>query len=167
MRLQSAPRERNLLRGAANMMKWLKNPHFYPDGLPAVGLLFLRIFTGYAMAQHGLSKIQNPFGWMGDAPVPGFLQALAAASEFFGGIALIFGVLTPLACLGIMSTMFVAIMSIIMRGAPMVSAKPGDPSWEIAGLFFFIALTLFMTGPGVLSVDHFLFGRKKTPAATT
>ncbi|MBW3637216.1 MAG: DoxX family protein [Armatimonadetes bacterium] len=148
-------------------MKWLRNPDFYPNGLPAVGLLFLRIFTGYAMAQHGLGKIQNPFGWMGDAPVPGFLQALAAASEFFGGIALIFGVLTPLACLGIMSTMFVAIMSMMMRGAPMVAPKPSAPSWEMAGLFFFITLALFMTGPGRLSVDYFLFGRKRATETAT
>ena len=143
-------------------MNRLRNSSFYPDGLPAVGLLFLRIFAGYAMAQHGLGKIQSPFSWMGpDAPAPGILQALAAASEFFGGIALIFGVLTPLACFGIMSTMFVAILSHMGRpGAAMVG---GDNSWELAGLHFTVALTLFLTGPGVLSFDYFVFGRRREP----
>ena len=63
------------------------------------------------MTMHGWSKIQNPFGWMQGAPVPGFLQALAALSEFGGGLALIVGLLTPFACLGIMSTMFVACLT--------------------------------------------------------
>ncbi|PQV63209.1 putative oxidoreductase [Abditibacterium utsteinense] len=143
-------------------MKRLRELQFYPDGFPAVGLLFLRIFAGYTLAQHGLGKIQNPFGWM-DAfhpGVPGIFQALAAASEFFGGIALIFGVLTPLACLGIMGTMVVATMSNIGQGQSMIAQGPG-PSWELSGLYFVIALTLFLTGPGLLSFDYFVFGRKK------
>ena len=140
-------------------MNWLKNPKFYPDGFPAVGLLFLRVVAGYAMAQHGLDKIEKPFNWMGpDAGVPAILQALAALSEFGGGLALMFGVLTPLACLAIMSTMFVAAMSQITEGVPFVDRQR---SWELAGLHFVISLALFLTGPGRLSVDYFVFGRKK------
>lgn len=146
-------------------MNWLRNSRFYPDGFPAVGLLFLRIFAGYALAQHGLDKIATPFNWMGpQSEVPGILQALAAVSEFGGGIALIFGILTPLACLGIMSTMFVAAMSHILRGDPMVGR---GGAWESAGLYFTIALTLFLTGPGVLSFDYFVFGRRKTVETAT
>ncbi|HEX9995604.1 MAG TPA: DoxX family protein [Abditibacterium sp.] len=143
-------------------MNWLRNPKFYPDGLPGVGLLFLRIFAGYAMAQHGLPKISNPFNWMGpDAGVPSILQALAAISEFGGGLALMFGAFTPLACLGIMSTMFVAALSHIMRGDPFIGR---NGSWELAGIYFIIALTLLLTGPGRLSFDYFVFGRKKEAA---
>ncbi|HEX8463183.1 MAG TPA: DoxX family protein [Abditibacterium sp.] len=147
-------------------MNRLRNLSFYPDGLPAVGLLFLRIFAGYALAQHGFEKISNPLHWMDrmQPGVPGFLQALAAISEFFGGLALIFGAFTPLACFGIMCTMFVAALSHIMRGAPMVAR--GD-SWESPGLYFVIALMFFLTGPGLLSFDYFVFGRKRAaiPAA--
>ena len=40
-----------------------------------------------------------------DAPVPGALQFLAFLSEFGGGIALLLGLLTPVAALGVLSTM--------------------------------------------------------------
>lgn len=143
-------------------MKRLRELQFYPVGFPAVGLLFLRIFAGYAMALHGSGKIQNPLGWMdgrGPSGVPGIFQALAAVSEFFGGIALIFGALFPLACFGIMCTMFVATMSNIGKGEALLSAQ-GDSS-ESSALYFVIALALFLIGPGVLSFDYFVFGRKK------
>lgn len=142
-------------------MNTLRNSRLYLDGLPAVGLLFLRVFVGYAMASHGLDKIANPFGWMGPTGPPAILQALAAVSEFFGGIALIFGIFTPLACLGIMSTMFVAALSHANKGDALV-AGPG----ELAVLHFLAGLTIFLTGPGVLSFDYFVFGRKK-PVATS
>lgn len=155
-------------RPAITIMFWISNPRFYTDGTPAVGLLFLRIIAGSAMCLHGVSKIQSPFGWMGpDATVPSFLQALAALSEFGGGLALIFGFLTPLACLGIMSTMFVAALVHLTNDAtPTYFVKPGDApktadSYESAALFFSIALAVFLTGPGVLSLDRLLFGRKR------
>src|SRR5262245_3700726 len=70
----------------------------FVGGRAAWGLLVVRVVFGLGIAQHGWSKIQHPFNWMGpDAPVPAFLQFLAALSEFGGGIALIFGLLTPLA----------------------------------------------------------------------
>ncbi|RYG66391.1 DoxX family protein [bacterium] len=150
-------------------MFWISNPRFYPDGTPAVGLLFLRICAGSALALHGVGKIKEPFNWMGpDAGVPGILQALAALSEFGGGLALLLGFLTPLACLGIMSTMFVAALAHLTNDAtPTYFVKPGDApktadSYESAALYFTIALAFFLTGPGVLSIDRFLFGRKKS-----
>jgi putative oxidoreductase len=78
-------------------------------GRAASGLLVLRVLAGIGLMMHGSSKIQAPFNWMGPgAPVPGIFQFLAAFSEFFGGLALIVGLLTPLAALGIMATMLVA-----------------------------------------------------------
>jgi putative oxidoreductase len=150
-------------------MFWLSNPRFYPDGTPAVGLLFLRLCAGSAMALHGLSKIKSPFNWMGaDATVPGILQALAALSEFGGGLALVFGLLTPLACLGIMSTMVVAILAHLTNEAtPTYFVKPSDApktadAYESAAIYFSVALALFLTGPGRVSLDALLFGRKKS-----
>ena len=137
---------------------------FWPqflEGSPAVGLLFLRLFVGYAMMMHGWSKIQKPFGWMGEgAPVPSILQALAALSEFGGGLALIVGFLTPLASLGIMSTMFVACLSYIKKGAPLIG-QGGAPSYELPALFFVTTLCLLLAGPGKLSLDALLFNKKK------
>lgn len=140
----------------------------YAGGPAAVGLLFLRLFAGSAMMLHGLPKIQNPFGWMGpNAPVPGILQALAALSEFGGGIALMLGLLTPLACLGIMSTMFVAMLTHLTNDAtPTYFVKPrGAPAssdaYESALGYFSMALALLFTGPGRVSLDAIIFGKKR------
>jgi putative oxidoreductase len=124
-----------------------------------VALLMLRVVAGLAFMLHGWGKIQNPFGWMGpDAWAPGVFQALAALSEFGGGLALVFGLLTPLASLGIASTMAVAFyFHAIMRADPFV-AKGGGSSYELAVVYFCIAFLLIAMGPGRLSLDRAFFG---------
>ncbi len=97
-----------------------------PDhpGYADATLLLLRGVAGLAMILHGWNKIQNPFGWMGeDAFAPGIFQALAAFSEFGGGIAWMIGLVTPLASLGILSTMAVAAYAHgVMLGDPFVGS---------------------------------------------
>jgi len=124
-------------------------------------LLLIRVVAGVAFMLHGWGKIQNPFGWMGpDAFAPGVFQALAAVSEFGGGLAWVLGLLTPLASAGIASTMAVAFyMHAIMRGDPFV-ASGGGSSYELAAVYFCIAVLLIAMGPGRLSVDRGLFGRR-------
>jgi putative oxidoreductase len=124
-----------------------------------LALLILRVVAGLAFMLHGWGKIQNPFGWMGpDAFAPGIFQALAALSEFGGGLAWILGLLTPLASLGIASTMAVAFwFHAIVRGDPFVSMT-GGPSFELAAVYFCIAVLLIAIGPGRASLDCRLFG---------
>jgi len=124
-----------------------------------LALLFLRVVAGVAFMLHGWGKIQNPFAWMGpDGFAPGILQALAAVSEFGGGLAWILGLLTPLASLGIASTMAVAFsFHAVVRGDPFVSMT-GGPSFELAAVYFCIALLLIAAGPGRVSLDRSLFG---------
>lgn len=124
-----------------------------------LALLLIRVAAGLAFMLHGWGKIQNPFSWMGpDAFAPGVFQALAALSEFGGGLAWILGLLTPLASLGIACTMGVAFsLHAIVRGDPFVSMT-GGPSSELAAVFFCIALLLIAIGPGRLSLDRRLFG---------
>ena len=127
------------------------------------------------MASHGLQKIQSAggfAGWMGPQGPPPFLQALATAGEFFGGLGILFGVLTPLACLGAMSVMFVAVFSnLTNENSPTYFVKPqgasGD-SFESALGYFVMALAIFLTGPGLLSVDAALtYMTNKRGAATS
>lgn len=124
-------------------------------------LLLLRLVVGSAFLLHGWGKIQNPFTWMGPqafAPAP--LQALAALSEFGGGLALILGLFTPLAAFGIACTMAVAFsMHTFMRGDPFVNLK-GGPSSEPAAIYFVLAVLLIALGPGRLSLDAQLFGSR-------
>jgi putative oxidoreductase len=123
-------------------------------------LLALRLVFGGALVLHGLQKINNPFGWMGpQAPVPGILQFLAFLSEFGGGLALLFGLLTPLAALGVLATMAVA--TLMAHGAHPWVGSPGTPSKESAVGYLAVALTILLAGPGRLSVDALLFGRKR------
>jgi len=113
---------------------------------------------GAAFMFHGWMKIQHPTTWMGpNATVPSALQAAAAVSEFCGGAALIPGLLTRLAALGLAITMAVAAgMVHIPAGDPFVG-KPGEHSWELAAIYFACSLLLLLAGPGLFSLDALLF----------
>jgi putative oxidoreductase len=141
---------------------------FYSDDFgirSSLGLLVLRVVVGAALMFHGWPKIQNPMGWMGaEAPVPGFLQACAAVAEFVGGGALIVGLLTRLFAFMLVINMAVAAgMVHISQGDPFVG-KPGERSWELAAVYFACALLLLLAGPGRLSLDALIFGRRSEAA---
>lgn len=122
-----------------------------------VVLLIVRLITGYAFILHGYDKILNPFGWMQGSSIPGIFQALAALAEFGGGIALILGVVSRLASLGLLFTMIVAVyVHAIMFEHPFVSKGAG--SYEPATTYFLINLFLTIMGPGRFSIDRKLFG---------
>jgi putative oxidoreductase len=137
----------------------------FHGGRTAVGLLIIRLVFGLGIALHGWGKIQHPFNWMGaDAPVPGFLQALAALSEFGGGIALILGLLTPVALLGLAITMLVAITTVHLKAGDPFVARGGGRSYELAALYLAVSLLVLLAGPGRLSLDAKLFGRGRSDA---
>lgn len=122
-------------------------------------LLMLRLVCGIAFILHGWGKIQTPFSWMpAGAPVPGIFQALAAVAEFGGGIALILGLVTSLALVGLVITMIVAALFHASMGHPFVGS--GGPSYEIAVVYLAIFITLLFIGPGRFSLDSKVFGQK-------
>lgn len=122
-------------------------------GKGGIALLVLRLVAGLAFIQHGWPKFQHAFNWMGpDAAMPGILQALAALSEFGGGIALVLGLLTRLASLGIACTMLVAIFMVhVPQGDPFVSQ--GGSSYELAAVYLAIMVVLMLRGAGQFSLD--------------
>jgi putative oxidoreductase len=126
-----------------------------------VGLLLLRVMVGITMAAHGSQKL---FGWFGGGGIHGtgefFSQsgypageAMAVVSgliETFGGIALILGLLTPLAAAAIAGDMLNA-----------VAVKSGGGFFAPSGLELELLLTvaaasLALTGPGRYAADRFL-----------
>lgn len=114
----------------------------------SLAYLLLRIFAGAGMMIHGFKKIQNPFGWMGDtSATPEIFQALAALSEFGGGLALILGLLVPLSALGILATMVVAAFVHVQKGDGFVQG------WELAAFYATVALFFLLAGPGRWSLD--------------
>ena len=127
----------------------------------STGLLIFRLVVGVAFMYHGYGKIQNPFGWMGpNAGISGVFQALAAVSEFGGGVAWMLGLLTPLASLGLACTMTVAVwMHAAVLHDPFVALKGGS-SYELAAVYLCVAVLLLLAGPGRFSVDRVAFGEK-------
>jgi putative oxidoreductase len=127
----------------------------------SIGLLILRLAAGLAFMHHGYGKIQNPFGWMGPAAgVPALFQALAALSEFGGGLAWMLGLLTPLAAFGLACTMAVAVrLHAFVLHDPFVAQGPGG-SYELAAVYLCVSLLLLLAGPGRFSLDQLFFGEK-------
>lgn len=133
---------------------------FYCDTVGPIGsfgLLPLRVVMGVAFVIHGSHKIVDPFGWMGEeATMPAVLQALAAISEFCGGMALAAGFLTRLASLGIASVMVTALTTVhLPAGDPFV----GSPSFELPAVYLACAILFAVLGPGKISLDALVFGR--------
>jgi putative oxidoreductase len=90
---------------------------------------------------------------------------------FAGGIALILGLLTPLAALAILVSMAYAMVLEIGSGFPFIAPDPyqipaGDyagpmgvgepPSWEKAAMYVVMCLVLILCGGGMLSLDSLL-----------
>lgn len=95
-----------------------------------------------------------------EAPVPGVLLGLAVLSEFWGGLVLILGLLTPLAAFGIACTMIVGLAMVhIPHGDPFVG-QPGKPSFELAAVYLANVILFLLIGPGILSLDGLFFAKQ-------
>jgi putative oxidoreductase len=127
------------------------------------GLLLVRFVMGAAFMFHGWPKIQNPTNWMNSETtnVHGAFQAAAAISEFVGGGALILGLLTRVAALGIGATMAVAIGIVHLSLRDPFVGKPGESSWETAAIYLACSVLFLLAGPGRFSLDALLFRRPR------
>lgn len=141
------------------LMGHLKAPAH--SNFQSLALLFMRLIVGIAFILHGWGKIQAPFSWMMGSNIPGIFQFLAAISEFGGGIALILGLLTPLASLGIAFTMaFATYFHLVVRQDPFVNLT-GGTSYEPALGYLGIMILFIAMGPGKFSLDRIVFGERK------
>ena len=121
-------------------------------------LLLIRLTMGLAFMIHGYGKIQTPFSWMGQAPVPGFLQGLSALAEFGGGAALYIRVFARLGALGLTINMIVACcVHIFMFHDPFVNPG-GGRGYELAVAYLMLNLVVLAVGPGRFSIDKKIFG---------
>ncbi|WP_440465138.1 DoxX family protein [Psychrobacter sp. ASPA161_6] len=125
--------------------------------------LILRVPIGLILAAHGAQKL---FGWFGGNGLagtaqwlssmgmePGLLMAiLAGGAEFFGGLALVLGLLTRPAALVAAFTMLVAIFSVHI-GNGLFAA---DGGYEYALVLMVALLALAVQGGGSLSMDKAL-----------
>ena len=133
----------------------------------SIGLLVLRVIAGAMIAIHAWPKMQHPTGWwalavpaLPEPALPASLQVLAAVGEFFGALGFLVGLLTRVASLGMILIMLGAVVTMhAPAGDPLVSLS-GGRSWELASVYFACSLLLLLMGPGRLSLDAVLFGRK-------
>jgi putative oxidoreductase len=119
----------------------------------SLGLLVLRIATGAVFINHGYAKlfkmgfagVTGAFTHMG-VPLPGVMGPFVALLEFFGGIALVFGLLTRLFALGFAIDMCVAIL--------LVKLGKGFSGLEFEFMLMAAGVALFLSGAGSFSVDE-------------
>lgn len=125
--------------------------------------LVLRVPVGIVLAAHGAQKL---FAWFGGYGLegtgqymesiglaPGFLMALLAGSaEFFGGLALVLGVLTRPAALVSAFTMLMAIFTAHINNGLFLS----NGGYEYALALFAATLSLVFSGAGRLAADNLI-----------
>lgn len=126
-----------------------------------IGALFLRVPVGIILTAHGAQKLFGWFGgyglegtgqWMASIGLePGFLMALlAGAAEFFGGLALILGLLTRPAALVSAFTMVVAIFSVHASNGLFMA----NNGYEFALSLLAATAALTALGGGRLAIDN-------------
>ncbi len=130
----------------------------------SAGLAVFRVAVATIFIRHGAQKlfvfgfagVTGAFTHMG-VPLPGLMGPLIGVLEFFGGIALVIGLLTRLVALGFVCDMLGAIL--------LVQLKNGFSRYELEFLLLGSSLALVLTGAGGFSVDALIAGRQeKTPA---
>jgi putative oxidoreductase len=133
-----------------------------------VGLTILRVATGAIFAAHGAQKlfvygfsgVTGAFTQMG-IPMPGIAGPLTGIVEFFGGLALVVGLLTRLAGFGLAITMLGAIAFVHLSAG---FFAPNGVEFPLALLAATIALAF--TGAGRYSADALITSRRTPNAAT-
>lgn len=129
----------------------------------SLAALALRLPAGIIFAAHGAQKLFGWFGgyglegtgqWMASVGIePGFLMALLAGSaEFFGGIALLLGLLTRPAALLLAITMLVALVQVHLANGLFLASN----GYEYALALLAISVALLVQGGGALSADRLI-----------
>lgn len=128
--------------------------------------LALRIPVGIIFAAHGAQKLFGWFGgyglegtgqWMASIGLaPGALMALlAGAAEFFGGLALLAGLLVRPAAAALAVTMLVAILSVHLDKGFFLTSN----GYEYALALLAVSVALAFSGAGRASLDQTLSRR--------
>lgn len=128
--------------------------------------LALRIPVGIIFVAHGAQKLFGAFGGYGLEGTgqfmaslgltPGYLMALLAGSaEFFGGLALLLGLLVRPAAAVLAFAMLVAIFSVHINHGLFMASN----GYEYALALLAVSVSLLFSGAGRLSIDAMLVGR--------
>ena len=126
------------------------------------GLLILRIVIGIVFLMHGGQKlfvfgfagVTGAFGQMG-VPMPAITGPLAAIVEFLAGGALVIGLLTRLAALGLAIDMLGAILLVHLAGGFFL-----PKGYEFALTLLAANVAIAIAGAGYYSMDRIIAERR-------
>ena len=121
----------------------------FPDGWPGAGLLLLRAAAGSVFIIQGTA-------YFGVKPQPSFVLLAVVSAMCAVGFLLLIGFLTR----------FVAVVGAMVGASTVFSWFPGSNVGPLvtpmtAALWGVIAVALICLGPGALSLDARLFGRRE------
>jgi putative oxidoreductase len=136
----------------------INSPVYNELGLD-LGLLILRVVVGCTIFAHGYNhiwrggKIKGTAGWFASLGMrPGIVHAwLASITELAAGLALIFGLLTPLGGAGVAGTMAVAFVTNHRKNGFFIF-RPGE-GWEYVNVLMWCGLAIGALGAGQWSLD--------------
>lgn len=131
--------------------------------------LILRIALGGVFFAHGSQKL---FGWFGGhgwnatigffsqgLNIPAALGGLVILIEFFGGIAIILGLLTRPAALGLAATMLGAAFKVHLANGFFLDLSGTRDGVEYVFVLFLLALYFVVKGSGLISLDRLIAGK--------
>ena len=140
-----------------------------------LALLPLRLMIGFGFAAHGYAKLHRGpdkfaviLASLG-VPQPHLTAWITALVEFFGGICLMAGgfvlpLTVPLVVIMLTALFTVHLRygfsSVVLKGVTSSGAQFGPVGYELNLLYIAGLLTLAISGPGALSLDIWLKGRK-------
>ena len=117
--------------------------------------LLLRIAAGIIFLAHGYPKLrsQRKIGadFMKSTGMPTWMAAFAGVAEFFGGLALILGIFTP-----IIALLFVLWMISTTWFAKTKLHKKLQGGYEFDLILMAGSLAIAILGSGIYSIDHLL-----------
>lgn len=126
-------------------------------GRLALGVVFLA--HGYQkLFVMGVGNVGSFFEQVG-IPAPLFFAWVVSLVEFFGGIAVILGVLTRWAALGLAVILIVAIFTVKLR-VGLIAPQGMGTGYELDLALLGLALMLLLAGPGRLSLEKALLGKE-------
>lgn len=141
-----------------------------------IATAIVRLVLGVVFFAHGAQKLLGWFGGYGFTGTMGFFTGvmhipvifafLAIVAEFFGGLGLIFGFMTRVAAVGVLSNMIVAIAMVHSQFGFFMNwtgAQKGE-GYEYHLLALAVTVLLIIRGAGAVSLDRLLSSPAKRSA---
>ena len=163
------------------MNAWFRALSAPPLGQP-LWPLTLRLIAGFSFMEHGYAKLaRGPGAFAGilhalGVPFPDLLAWATIFVELAGGLAVLVGLLIPLAATPMIVVLLVAIAtvhlpngfsSIILLSVTETGAHFGQPGYETDLLYLAGLLALVLGGPGPLALDTLRRNRRARATQST